>query len=79
MSEEKKIVGNLFGVINYSSIDDLDRFISEMKRDHALYCLIQAVNFAYSKNVFSIDESEVVSKSIRILSSPPKEDDVDLN
>jgi hypothetical protein len=78
MSEEKKYLGSLFGVINYTKIEDLDKFVNEMKRDHALYCLIQAVNYAYSQNIFSMDESEVVSKSIRILSSPPKEEESNL-
>lgn len=62
-------IGNLFDVINYSSYDDLNNFISNMTEEQALYCLIEAVKCSYRRGVFKIEESEAISKSLRIITS----------
>lgn len=68
-------IGQLFNSINYYSIEDYDKFVSELNNEQSLYCLIEAIQYAHSKNIFSLEESEVLSKSIRKLSIPiiPKE------
>ena len=58
---------SLFDVINYNSYEDLNKFISNMTEEQALYCLIEAVKCSYRRGVFKIEESEVVSKSLRLL------------
>ena len=63
-------IGQLFDSINYYSIEDFDKFVSNLNNEQSSYCLIQAVQYAYSKNLFSLEESEVISKSIRTLSLP---------
>ena len=60
-------IGNLFDVINYNSYDDLNKFISDMTEEQALYCLIEAVKCSYRRGVFKLEESEAVSKSLRLL------------
>jgi hypothetical protein len=62
-------IGNLFDVINYSSYENLDKFIVNMNEEQALYCIIEAVKCSYRRGVFSIEESEAISKSLRIISS----------
>jgi hypothetical protein len=62
-------VGNLFDVINYSSYENLDKFIVNMNEEQALYCIIEAVKCSYRRGVFNIEESEAISKSLRIISS----------
>jgi len=42
-----------------------------MDNNLATVFLIQAVEFAYERGAFNLVESEVVSKSIRILNSNP--------
>lgn len=70
-NENNKLpVGQLFDSINYYNIEDLDKFISNLNNEQSLYCLIQSVQYAHSKNLFSLEESEVISKSIRTLSLP---------
>ena len=44
-----------------------------MDKDQASYLLIQAVSHAYHSGVYTIGESEVISKAIRIISK--KEED----
>jgi hypothetical protein len=62
-------IGNLFDVINYSSYENLDKFIVNMNEEQALYCIIEAVKCSYRRGVFNIEESEAISKSLRIISS----------
>ena len=70
-NENNKLpIGQLFDSINYYNIEDLDKFISNLNNEQSLYCLIQSVQYAHSKNLFSFEESEVISKSIRTLSLP---------
>ena len=70
-NENNKLpIGQLFDSINYYNIEDLDKFISNLNNEPSLYCLIQSVQYAHSKNLFSLEESEVISKSIRTLSLP---------
>ena len=82
-NENNKLpVGQLFDSINYYNIEDLDKFISNLNNEQSLYCLIQSVQYAHSKNLFSLEESEVISKSIRTLSLPiiePQSDNLEEN
>lgn len=67
MEEENKIYGNLFGSISLLSEDHLELILATMDKEHALYYLIESVKSAHSKGVFTIGESEVISKAIRTL------------
>jgi len=73
--KNSKILGTLFGSINYDSEDNLSKFIDEINSAQAAYCIQQALNYAHINGVFSLKESEVISKSLRILilSSPKSE------
>ena len=70
MEDNKEVLGTLFESINYYDLEDLNRFINEMSNDHALYCLIQASNYAFRSGLYSLEEVEVVSKAIRLLTTP---------
>lgn len=63
-------MGYLFDSIAYYNIEDLEKFVTNMNPDQALYCVIQAAKSAYNKNIFELEESEVLSKAIRKLSIP---------
>jgi hypothetical protein len=67
MEQENEKYGNLFGTIDLLSEDHLELILNTMDKDHALYYIIESVKMAHSKGVFSIGESEVLSKSIRTL------------
>jgi hypothetical protein len=69
MEENKtETYGNLFGSINLISEEHLDIILSTMDKDHSLYYLVEAVKSAHQRGAFTIGESEVISKSIRVLS-----------
>ena len=82
-NENNKLpIGQLFDSINYYNIEDFDKFVSNLNNEQSLYCLIQSVQYAHSKNLFSLEESEVISKSIRTLSLPiiePQSDNLEEN
>jgi hypothetical protein len=61
-------IGSLFDTINYTSYEDLDKFIVNMSQEQSLYCLMEAVKCSYRRGVFTLEESEAISKSLRILS-----------
>ena len=65
--EEKQIYGGLFDSIPLSSKEHLDTLIDTINEELALYYLIQSVNYAYKSGIYTLGESEVISKSIRIL------------
>jgi hypothetical protein len=67
MDQENKKYGNLFGTIDLLSEEHLELILGTMDKEHALYYLIESVKSAHSKGIFSIGESEVISKAIRTL------------
>ena len=68
MENEGQIYGNLFGTIDLLSEEHLETILTSMNKDHSLYYLVQAVKAAHKRGAFSIGESEIISKSIRVLS-----------
>jgi hypothetical protein len=59
--------GSLFDSINYVDDESLDRFMCDMNREQAIYVLIESAKAAYRRGSFKIEESEAVSKALRIL------------
>jgi hypothetical protein len=62
-------IGDLFNTIKYASYEDLDKFIVDLTPEQSLYCIIEAVKYAYGKGVFKLEESETISKAIRIINN----------
>jgi len=68
MEKENINYGNLFGTIDLISEQHLDIILLSMDKDHSIYYLVEAVKVAHKRGSFTIGESEVISKSIRVLS-----------
>jgi len=67
MEQENSNYGNLFGTIDLLNEEHLEIILSTMDSDHALAYLIESVKSAHQKGCFSIGETEVISKAIRVL------------
>ncbi len=67
MNMEQESYGNLFGTINLVSEQHIEAILSTMDDQHALYYLIESVKSAHKKGAFTIGETEVISKAIRVL------------
>lgn len=65
---EEKLFGQLFNTIPLLSENHLDTLLETLDKEHSIYYLVQAVKYAHSQGVYSLGESEILSKSIRILS-----------
>jgi hypothetical protein len=66
--EEEKMYGKLFNSVPLLTEDHLQTILDVMDKEQAIYLLVQAIKHAYHSGVYSLGESEVISKSIRILS-----------
>jgi hypothetical protein len=68
MENENKLYGNLFNSIDLISENHLEVILETMDKSHALVYMIESVKAAYERNAFTIGETEVISKAIRVLS-----------
>ena len=62
-------IGSLFGTIHYDTNKDLNSFVSNLNQEQSLYCIIESIRYIQSKGLFTLEESECLSKSIRIISN----------
>lgn len=63
--------GVLFESIAYQKPEDIPHFIENMKAQDAAFIMISAAKLGHKKNIYSLVESELVSKAIRVLTTPP--------
>lgn len=71
--EIPKPFGKLFNSIDLMSENHLEGILHTMDKESATFILVQAVKFAYNQGIYSIGETEVISKSIRTLSNKLEE------
>jgi len=67
---EEEIYGKLFNVIPLVDENHVDIMLDTMTKETAIYYLTHAVNLAYHNGMYSLGESEILSKSIRFLNKP---------
>ena len=59
--------GSLFESISYYNDIQLDEFLHGMSKEQAIYCLIEAAKASYRRGAFRLEETEAVSKALRVL------------
>jgi|LakMenE18May11ns_1017448.scaffolds.fasta_scaffold9585180_3 hypothetical protein len=57
----------LFDRIQIKEDSHFESFIGDLTEEQSLYIIRLAINAALSKGLYSLEESEILSKSIRIL------------
>jgi DNA integrity scanning protein DisA with diadenylate cyclase activity len=65
--ESKQPLGLLFETMAYYSEESVEQIIDNLELNNSLFILSQALEMAHSKNIFSLTESEIISKCLRIL------------
>lgn len=65
--EEEKPIGSLFNTLNYYSVSDLNKFIDNLTQEQSLFCLMWCCEYAQGMGVLSLEEAEIISKSIRLI------------
>lgn len=61
---------NFFNRFNLKSEKEVNDLINNLTKEQSLYFLIESVRFSYEKGCYSLYESELISKSIRLLHTP---------
>jgi predicted amino acid racemase len=67
MEDKKQPIGELFETISYFSPTDISNLIDNLNEEQSVYMIGLAINMCYQKNLFTLEESEIISKSLRIL------------
>lgn len=70
--QQKKPIGQLFGTINYTSQKDIDMFIENITPEQSFYILNLALKYSHAQGIFSLEESEIISKSLRFFTITPE-------
>ena len=65
--QEKPAILFLFDDVAVYQVEDVDTLIDNMTEEQAKYMTIRALQMAYKRGVFTLTESEIVSKSLRLL------------
>ena len=67
MEQEKQPIAYLFEEVAIYNPEDLENLIDNLTDEQAKFMIIRAVQMAYKHGIFSLTESEIVSKSLRKL------------
>lgn len=67
MEQQKQPIAFLFEDVAIYKPEDIDNLIDNLSEEQAKFMLIRAVQMAYKNGLYSLTESEIVSKSLRIL------------
>ena len=67
MNQEKQPIAFLFEDVAIYKPEDIDNLIDNLTEEQAKFMLIRAVQMAYKNGLYSLTESEIVSKSLRVL------------
>ena len=67
MEKEKQPIALLFEDVAIYNPEDIGNLIDNLTEEQAKYMLIKSVQMAYKHGLYSLTESEIVSKSLRIL------------
>lgn len=62
----------LLSSISYTNPEDYEKFLENLSPEHAVIVLIAAANHCQARGLFTLDESELIAKSIRKLSAQPQ-------
>jgi hypothetical protein len=64
---EENVFGILFETIKLENENHLEIILQTMDKNSATYILTQAISYAYKRGAYSLGESEVISKALRVL------------
>ena len=67
MEQQKQPIAYLFEDVAIYNPEDVNNLIDNLSEEQAKFMLIRAVQMAYKNGLYSLTESEIVSKSLRIL------------
>lgn len=57
----------LFESIRYKSLEDVEKFVESMDSNQSFYVLTKALEMGHNRGLYSLQESEILSKAIRVI------------
>ena len=75
----KKPLATLLSSISYENLEDYNKFLNNLTLEHAVIVLIAASTHAQGKGAYTIEEAELIAKSITKLSVKPEVNSIDKN
>jgi hypothetical protein len=69
-------VGILFDKIQYNSPEDFEKLISELNEPQSFYVIQVALEKSYNSGIFTLQEAEILSKSLRMITKPQIENEI---
>jgi hypothetical protein len=66
---EKEPMGLLFDSIAYYTPEDIDKLTDNLTIEQSFYILAQAIEYAHKARLYDLRETELVSKSIRMVNT----------
>jgi hypothetical protein len=75
MENEKTPINLLFGSIAVYKPEDVDLLLEHITFEQSFFYVMQAIQFAHHSNLFSLQESELISKSLRVLNKGIKSEE----
>ena len=67
MEQPKQPIALLFEEVAIYKPEDIENLIDGLTEEQAKYMLVHAVQMAYRNGLYSLTESELISKSLRML------------
>jgi hypothetical protein len=67
MEQQKQPIAYLFEDVAIYNPEDINNLIDGLTEEQAKFMLIRAVQMAYKNGLYSLTESEIISKSLRTL------------
>ena len=74
--EELNSIGVLFDKIQYTGPEDCEKLVIELSEPQAFYVLQVALEKSYNSGIFTLQEAEILSKSLRMLNKPSIEKEI---
>jgi hypothetical protein len=74
--EEQQLFGKLFKTVPLYSEEHLEVILQTINKESANFFMIQAVKHAFDSGVYTIGETEILSKCIRLLAKKEEEETV---
>jgi hypothetical protein len=67
MEQQKQPIAFLFEEVAIYKPEDIENLIDNLTEEQAKFMLIRAVQMGFKNGLYSLTESEIVSKSLRML------------
>jgi uncharacterized Fe-S cluster-containing radical SAM superfamily enzyme len=67
MEQQTQPIAYLFEEVAIYKPEDIENLIDGLTEEQAKYMLVQAVQLGYRNGLYSLTESELISKSLRML------------